>query len=329
MMFACTGIALFSCSFIFLLLLFLKSHCNPDQRILFEGCNKEVRILESKSRRSADARIPHPNDDVNRAKGKASLEDDCEDDTAKGAPLLKEKIKIKSLQKSIHKNLLKLFHKLKTSQPGMVMPDRKEYTNFAAQMPMSEARVKLTTLSPVVRQTTESISKQAPQGDVAKTNSSNESNKVSTGVPLSKTRDDLKNVTGDGNATSALNSMNKLVNTVLPNVTSSQHNTSTNASQMEAFDDGSGSGMEPTKLPKEKSDPYAAIAAGPDHPKLPPDLKIPAGGSEAEEPPVVGVGVSGGSKSDGEKDGAQNPAGEEGKTMGTFVFPHSSGIRNT
>ena len=237
---------------------------------LFAGCANQVRSLSSKAHKKSDS---PSGEEAGKVLKKSSLEDDCQDDD--------DKTKIKSLQTSIHRNLLKLFHKLKSAKPGSVMPDRKEFTNFPKQ-PDSSGKP---------------------------------DNQVSTGVPLSKVRDGIKNASQfqDMNSTSTLNALDKLVDTVLPNV-SSVLNTSNNKHLVDS-EGGSGSGMDPKELNKGKTDPYAAIAAGPDHPKLPPDLKITPG-SDGDAPPVVPVGMSDDSKGGGggnDEGHSPTPEGMDGK----------------
>ena len=158
------------------------------------------------------------------------------------------------------------------------MPDRKEFTNFQIK----------------------------PSPDAHKVDDAG----VSTGVPLSKVRDGIKSISQfkDINTTSALKALDKLVSGVLPNVTAAAgKNSSTNGSQLGDSEGGSGSAMDPKENDQSKTDPYAAIAAGPDHPKLPPDLKISPGGAEGEAPPVVPVGMSDDSKGG---DGNKSPDGK-------------------
>lgn len=196
--------------------------------------------------------------------------------------------------------MLRLFHKLKSAKPGSVMPDRKEFTNFASQ----------------------------PNPD-NKPDSSNNAG-VATGVPLSKVRDGIKNASQfqDVNTTSALNAIDKLVSAVLPNGTD---NSSSSDKHLEDSEGGSGSAMDPKEFNKGKTDPYAAIAAGPDHPKLPPDLKISPGGAEGDVPPIVPVGLSDDSKVGGGNDEGphpQTPDGEDSKnkccstlfSYSTYIF---------
>ena len=196
---------------------------------------------------------------------------------------MKDKSKIKSLQTSIHKNLLRLFHKLKSAKPGSVIPDRKEFTNFAAQ-----------------------------------SNSDSNNPGVSTGVPLSKVRDGIKNASHfkDLNATTTLKAIDKLVSAVLPNITAGGNNSIASDTDSEG---GSGSGMEPSDASKGKTDPYAAIAAGPDHPKLPPDLKISPGGAEGEAPPVLPVGMSD-DKAGPESDQGPHPQSPDGEKSQRNLF---------
>lgn len=250
----------------------------------FLGCANQVRSLSGKShQKSSDSHIPHP-DDAERVLKKSSLQDDCVEGEENNAPVLKDKSKIKSLQTSIHKNLLRLFHKLKTAKPGSVSPDRKEFTNFASQL---------------------------NQG--SKLDSSNNAG-VSTGVPLSKVRDGIKNASQfqDLNTTSTLKAIDKLVSAVLPNTTSGNISSS-HDTHLEDSEGGSGSGVDPKAFDKGKTDPYAAIAAGPDHPKLPPDLKISPGGAEGEAPPVVPVGMSDDGKSGPGSDAEPHPQSPDGE----------------
>lgn len=238
------------------------------------GCINQVRSLKS-HQKSIDSHIPHLTE-TEAALEKSSVNEDCEEDEESGASPIKEKTKIKSLQTSIHKNLLKLFHKLKGAKPGSVMPDRKEFTNFQIK----------------------------PNPDKV------DDTGVSTGVPLSKVRDGIKNVSQfqDFNTTSALKAIDKLVSGVLPNVTAAAaKKLSSNDTQLGDSEGGSGSAMDPKENDQGKTDPYAAIAAGPDHPKLPPDLKIAPGGAEGEAPPVVPVGLSDDSKGG---DGNKSPDGK-------------------
>lgn len=218
---------------------------------LIVGCANQVR---SKTYRS-NQKNPHRGDHTVKILKKSSLQDDdCQNDQESST---KDKNKIKILQTSIHKNLLKLFHKLKNAKSGSVMPDRKEFTNFASQ-----------------------LNQNGKPGD-----------HLSTGVPLSKVRDGIKNASHfqDMNNTSTLKALDKLVDTVLPNMSTVLNKS--NEKQGDDSDGGSGSAMDPKEFSKSKTDPYAAIAAGPDHPKLPPDLKI-SPGSDGEAPPVVPVGMS-------------------------------------
>lgn len=248
----------------------------------FIGCANQVRSLSIKShQKSIDSHIPHPGE-AERVLKKSSLQDDCSEDEEGKAPVLKDKNKIKSLQTSIHKNLLRLFHKLKSAKPGSVIPDRKEFTNFAAQ-----------------------------------STPDNSNPGVSTGVPLSKVRDGIKNASQlkDLNATTTLKAIDKLVSAVLPNTTAGGNNSF--SSDTEA---GSGSAMEPVDLSKGKTDPYAAIAAGPDHPKLPPDLKISPGGAEGEAPPVVPVGMSDDNKAGPESDEGPHPQSPDGEKSQRNLF---------
>lgn len=237
-----------------------------------KGCAKSVRSFSSKSHQKS-----LPGDVVVKVVKKSSLQDDCENDEDSSSLPGRDTNKIKNLQTSIHKNLLKLFHKLKSTKPGSVMPDRKEFTNFAAQI--------------------NQIGK--PDG------------KVSTGVPLSKVRDGIKNASQfqDMNRTSTLKALDHLVDAVLPNISAGLNNS--NNQSVDDSEGGSGSAMEPKEHNKNISDPYAAIAAGPDHPKLPPDLKITPGGSDGEAPPVVPVGMSDDSKSGGGDDDAKAPTPQE------------------
>ena len=159
-----------------------------------------------------------------------------------------------------------------------MIPDRKEFTNFAA-----------------------------------KSNPDSNNPGVSTGVPLSKVRDGIKNASQlkDLNATTTLKAIDKLVSAVLPNNTASANNPLSSDTDSEG---GSGSAMEPAMdLSKGKTDPYAAIAAGPDHPKLPPDLKISPGGAEGEAPPVVPVGMSDDNKAGPESDEGPHPQSPDGE----------------
>ena len=218
---------------------------------------------------------------------RSSLKEGCEDDEENRPQVTREKNKIKRLQTSIHKNLIKLFHKLKSAKPGSVMPDRKEFTNFA-----------------------EPANQNGKSG-----------NAVSTGIPLSKVRDGINNITQfqDMNNTSTLKALDKLVGAVLPNMSSLLNNS--NPQRADDADGGSGSGTEPNELQKNKSDPYAAIAAGPDHPKLPPDLKItPGGGSDGEAPPVVPVGMSDDSKTGGTNDEGNGPTPEGNHEYSSNIF---------
>lgn len=258
----------------------------------FVGCANQVRSLSGKShQKSSDSHIPHPGD-AERVLKKSSLQDDCSEDEENNAPVVKDKSKIKSLQTSIHKNLLRLFHKLKTAKPGSVIPDRKEFTNFASQL------------------------NQGNKLDIS-------NNAVSTGVPLSKVRDGIKNASQfqDLNTTSTLKAIDKLVSAVLPNTTTGGNISSSTDSHLEDSEGGSGSGMDPKTFNKGKTDPYAAIAAGPDHPKLPPDLKISPGGAEGEAPPVVPVGMSDDSKSGPGSDVGPHPQSPDGEKseMSTFL----------
>ena len=223
--------------------------------LILIGCANQVRSLSSNSH--------HKGEDAEKVLKKSSVQGDCQDDEDNSAPVVKDKNKIKRLQTSIHKNLLKLFHKLKSAKPGIVMPDRKEFTNFATQ----------------------------PNDNTDK--------RVSTGVPLSKVRDGIKNASQfqDMNSTSTLKALDKLVDTVLPNASAVLNNS--NDKHRDDSEGGSGSAMDPKEFNKGKTDPYAAIAAGPDHPKLPPDLKITSAGADGEAPPVVPVGMSDESKGGG------------------------------
>lgn len=248
------------------------------------GCINSVRSSTSKPNKiSLD-----PDDEVVTALKRSSLKEGCDDDEENRPQVTREKNKIKSLQTSIHKNLIKLFHKLKSAKPGSVMPDRKEFTNFA-----------------------EPANQNGKSG-----------NAVSTGIPLSKVRDGIKNISQfqDMNNTSTLKALDKLVGAVLPNMSSLQNNS--NPQRADDADGGSGSGTEPNELQKNKSDPYAAIAAGPDHPRLPPDLKItPGGGSDGETPPVVPVGMSDDSKTGGRADEGHGPTPEGNhKYLSSFDF---------
>lgn len=250
----------------------------------FVGCANQVRSLSSTSRqKNSDSHIPHPGE-AERVLKKSSLQDECSEDEESKAPVLKDKNKIKSLQTSIHKNLLRLFHKLKSAKPGSVIPDRKEFTNFAAQ-----------------------------------SNPDSNNPGVSTGVPLSKVRDGIKNASQfqDLNTTTTLKAIDKLVSVVLPNSTAGGNNSSSRDTDSEG---GSGSAMDPTDLSKGKTDPYAAIAAGPDHPKLPPDLKISPGGAEGEAPPVVPVGMSDDSKAGPESDEGPHPQSPDGEKRSKRTF---------
>lgn len=249
-----------------------------------------MRSLSSKSRqKGSDSHIPHPGE-AERVVKKSSLQDDCSEDEESKAPALKDKNKIKSLQTSIHKNLLRLFHKLKSTKPGSVIPDRKEFTNFAAQ-----------------------------------SNPDSNHPGVSTGVPLSKVRDGIKNATKfkDLNATTTLKAIDKLVSAVLPNTTAGGNNSFSSDTDTEG---GSGSAMEPADLSKGKTDPYAAIAAGPDHPKLPPDLKISPGGAEGEAPPVVPVGMSDDNKAGPESDEGPHPQSPDGEKSRRNLFNYVSQV---
>lgn len=217
-------------------------------------------MSSKKPARDIDSHIPHPAENTENVLKKSSLqEDDCQDDDKN----TKDKSKIKRLQTSIHKNLIKLFHKLKEAKPSSVMPDRKEFTNFASQH----------------------------------SSDSKSDNQVSKGVPLSKVRDGIGNASQfqdmNSSSVSTLNELDKVVDRVLPNVSAVLNNSSKKADDS---DGGSGSDVDPKQDPKGGKDPYAAIAAGPDHPRLPPDLKI-SPGSEGEGPPVVPVGMSNEGKS--------------------------------
>lgn len=165
-----------------------------------------------------------------------------------------------------------------------MIPDRKEFTNFAAQ-----------------------------------SNSDSNNPGVSTGVPLSKVRDGIKNASHfkDLNATTTLKAIDKLVSAVLPNITAGGNNSMSNDTDSEG---GSGSAMEPSDVSKGKTDPYAAIAAGPDHPKLPPDLKISPGGAEGEAPPVLPVGMSDDNKGGPESDEGPHPQSPDGKKSQRNLF---------
>lgn len=170
-----------------------------------------------------------------------------------------------------------------------MIPDRKEFTNFAAQ-----------------------------------SNSDNPG--VSTGVPLSKVRDGIKNVSQfqDLNATTTLKAIDKLVSAVLPNTTAGGNNSLSSDTDS---DGGSGSAMDPADLlNKGKTDPYAAIAAGPDHPKLPPDLKISPGGAEGETPPIVPVGMSDDNKSGPESDEGPHPQSPDGEMSQQNLFNYVSQV---
>ena len=238
------------------------------------GCKNEVRSLSSKkAARDVGSHISHPAENTENVLKKSSLqEDDCQDDDKN----TKDKNKIKRLQTSIHKNLLKLFHKLKQAKPSSMMPDRKEFTNFASQH----------------------------------SSDSNSDNQVSTGVPLSKVRDGIGNASQsqdmNSGSVSALNDLNKVVDKVLPNVSTAFNNSSKKADDSEG---GSGSDIDAGQNSKGSKDPYAAIAAGPDHPRLPPDLKI-SPGSEGEGPPVVPVGMSNEGKSGEDSNNAHAPTPE-------------------
>ena len=162
------------------------------------------------------------------------------------------------------------------------MPDRKEFTNFNLQ----------------------------PNPETSKADDSG----VSTGVPLSKVRDGIKNASQfqDLNTTSALKAIDKLVSAVLPNATAAGKNSSTH---LEDSDGESGSATDPKVNYTGKTDPYAAIAAGPDHPKLPPDLKISPGGAEGEAPPIVPVGMSDDSKGGEGDNGGPHRQSPDGKNL--------------
>lgn len=176
-----------------------------------------------------------------------------------------------------------------------MIPDRKEFTNFASQ---------------------------ANQGS---TSDSNSNAGVSTGVPLSKVRDGIKNANQfqDFNTTPALKAIDKLVSAVLANTTTGGNISSSKETHLEDQEGGSGSGIDPKNF-KGKTDPYAAIAAGPDHPKLPPDLKISPGGAEGEAPPVVPVGMSDDSKSAPGSDAGPHPQNPDGtKSVNSLSFNSS------
>ena len=228
------------------------------------GCKNQVRSLSSKNHpKDIDSHIPHPGEG-------------CQNEDTN----TKDKNKIKSLQTSIHKNLLKLFHKLKDAKPGSVMPDRKEFTNFETQPGGSDLKNK----------------------------------QVSTGVPLSKVRDGIRNAPQSqdiSNGAPTLNAIDKVVDKVLPNM-SAVLNNSDKKQHADLSEDGSGYDMESKQVQKSSKDPYAAIAAGPDHPKLPPDLKI-APGSEGEAPSVVPVGMS-----DEGKGASGNNAGHSSTSEGKY-----------
>ena len=239
------------------------------------GCANKGPGLSSKSKQeNIDSHIPRAAYNAEKELQKSSSQDDdCQDDEDSST---KDKTKIRSLQTSIHKNLLRLFHKLKSAKPGSVMPDRKEFTNFASE-PNQNGKP---------------------------------DNQVSTGVPLSKVRDGIKNASQlqDMNSTSTLKAVDKLVDAVLPNVSSALNNS--NGKHDDDSEGGSGSAMDPKQFHKGKTDPYAAIAAGPDHPKLPPDLKITQSGSDGEAPPVVPVGMSDDSKGGRGNDEDHSPSSE-------------------
>ena len=239
------------------------------------GCANKGPGLSSKSKqKNIHSHIPHPAYNAGKELQKSSSQnDDCDNDEDNST---KDKSKIRSLQTSIHKNLLRLFHKLKSAKPGSVMPDRKEFTNFGSDPNQSDKP----------------------------------DNQVSTGIPLSKVRDGIKNVSQfqDMNSTSTLKAVDKLVDTVLPNVSSALNNS--NSKHDDDSEEGSGSAMDPKQFQKGKTDPYAAIAAGPDHPKLPPDLKITSPGTDGEAPSVVPMGMSDESKSGGGNNEGHSPSSE-------------------
>lgn len=213
----------------------------------------------------------------------------CEDmsragDTSSGTTdvaINRQKEKVKALQTKIHKNLLKLFQRLKQKKIAVdTIGNRKDLGSLARPkaIPMvSDKVISLTSEIGLAKQTNQSGAQDAVMKTVGKPDH------VTVISPLKKLGNNSKpfiNISTDLRNSS---SFNKGVshfpkNSSVANKPKTKMNDALRATNITVISGKPKMNNQtgaPSKNVETKEDPYAAIAAGPDHPKLPPNLKVP------------------------------------------------------
>ena len=270
------------------------TRCSP-----IAGCPPHALDIPQENVRKSHDPVRHTLLDISALRKKSSVEEnsDCREaapaDTSTEAEVDEQKEKIKDLQTKIHKNLLKLFHRIKQKKMQEMAGDRKDLGNLddpgkTANM-VSDKVVSLPFVTGVLKELHKTKSQDSEPN--APQNSANSTEQKAPAKSDEGLLEALKSAPNPQNSSgsSPLKALDKVVSHLLQN---SSEGNQQKAELQDALKQANKTGQneeEPkqanqTELkedePKEdeseaSKDPYAAIAAGPDHPKLPPAVKAP------------------------------------------------------